>query len=77
MSGSRFARRPPCGGWSGRGPRGHGGCDRSSHAAFCSWNSGWMAQPRSTETDAKLAAVRSHLRAGRVALLQETHWQPA
>eukprot|EP00969_Alexandrium_andersonii_P127293 5626323-Alexandrium_andersonii.AAC.1 len=35
-----------------------------------------MAQPHSARTDAKLAVVRTHLKAGRVVLLQETRWQP-
>eukprot|EP00969_Alexandrium_andersonii_P038622 1692958-Alexandrium_andersonii.AAC.1 len=36
-----------------------------------------MAQPHSPKTEAKLAVVAEHLRAGRTVLLQETRWRPA
>ena len=44
---------------------------------FASWNPQWLRSPRSDKAAQKRVVVRRWLEAGRVVLLQETHWLPS
>ena len=42
---------------------------------FASWNPQWLLSPHTDQAAAKRAAIRRWLAAGKVVLLQETHWR--
>ena len=42
---------------------------------FAVWNSRWLISPHTDKAAQKRAIIRKWLDAGRVVLLQETHWQ--
>ena len=49
----------------------------SSGPSFVSWNVRWMVDPHTTQNNAKRLRIRRWLDAGKIVMLQETHWSAA